>query len=296
MNGYVPARVVMALIGQSEKRYMFYREAAMKMEAGFGELALVFEGESIDPMVRESLQNLFGLGDYGKQRIENEMKYEMHLQGELKRFLMGRPPTISPHLQGGGAQMQMRSPPQLMQGAPPQGYRAPQGYPQQGYGSQQPPPGYPSGREMFGPPPGPQQMLPPQHPQQSQQSQQPQPITSPQQMYMPEIPPGQLDLRDPKQAAAAVLRAERMPLGPASAQPQQPPQTGPAFVPPGAYGVPPAQAAYGVPQSAYVAPPSQVPVMAGAPETATQIMQQPAVPAVNVPAPQPNGATKNATS
>jgi hypothetical protein len=273
-NNYVPARVVMALIGQSEKRYMFYREAAMKMEAGFGELAIVFEDEPIDPMVQKSLQNLFGLGDYGKQRIDSEMKYEMHLQGELKRFLMGRPPT----------QMQMR-PPQLTQGAPP-GYGLPQGYPQQGYA---PPQGYPPGREMFGPPPGPQQMLPPQQPQQPQQ---PQPIPQ----YMPEIPPGQLDLRDPKQAAAAVLRAERMPLGPASAQPQQPQQMGPGYVPPGAYGVPPPQAAYGVPQNAYVPPPSQVPVVAGAPETATQIMAQPAVPAVNVPAAQPNGATKNATS
>jgi hypothetical protein len=263
----------MALIGQSEKRYMFYREAAMKMEAGFGELALVFEDEPLDPMVQKSLQNLFGLGDFGKQRIENEMKYEMHLQGELKRFLMGRPPTISPHIRD-GVQMQMR-PPQLTQGAPPQGY-APQGYPQQqGYA---PPQGYAPGREMFGPPPGPQQQLP------QQMSQQ----------YMPEIPPGQLDLRDPKQAAAAVLRAQPMPLGPGSTQPQQ----AGAFVPPGSYGVPPPQVPYGVPQNAYVPPPSQAPVIAGAPETATQIMQQtqPAVPAVNVPAAQPNGATKNATS
>jgi len=271
MNGYVPARVIMALIGQSEKRYMFYREAAMKMEAGFGELALVFEDEPLDPMVQKSLQNLFGLGDYGKQGIENKMKYEIHLQGELKRFLMGRPPSISPLVRDGA---QMRPPPQLMQGAPPQGY-APQGYPQHPQAQ-----GYAPGREMFGPPPGPQQQLsmPQQMPQQ----------------YMPEIPPGQLDLRDPKQAAAAVLRAQPMPLGPGSTQPAMQ-QGGPQqmYVPPGAYGVPPAQGTYGVPPSAYVPPQSQVPVVAGAAETATQIMQQSqpqSQPAVNVPV-QPNGVS-----
>ncbi len=269
MNAYAPARLLMALIGQSEKRYMFHQDALMKLDAGLGDLALIFEDQQIDPAMEQHLAILFAKGEAGKQRLEDEMKGELDWQDELKRFLMGRGPRAP-----------MRRRPQLAQGAPPQGY-VPQGYPQQGYGPQQPPPGYQPGREMFGPAPG-----------QQQQPQQPQPIP---QQYMPEIPPGQLDLRDPKQAAAAVLRAQPMPLGPANGQPQQPQQTG-AYVPPGAYGVPPPQGAYGVPQNAYVPPPSQVPVVAGAPETATQIMAQPAVPAVNVPAAQPNGATKNATS
>lgn len=255
MNAYMPARVLMALIGQSEKRYMFLREAAMKMDAGFGELEMVFEGEPLDPTVREWLDNLAALGDLGKQDLEYKMKYELHLQGELKRFLMGRPPSALVR--------RPPVPPQLVQNGPP-----PQQMPQQ-----------------MGPQQMPQQQMPPQ-----QTAQQGFP-----QMQMPEIPPGgQYDLRDPKQAAAALLRAQSMPLGPGSTQPQQ----GAAFVPPGAYGVPQAQAAYGVSPGAYVPPQSQVPVMQGVPETATQVMQQslPQQPVVSVPAPQPNGVTKNATS
>jgi hypothetical protein len=260
----------MGLIGQSEKRYMFLREAAMKMEAGFGDLALLFEGSDLDPTAREWLENLLGFGNLGKQDLESRMKYELALQGELKRFMMGRPPS-----------MFVRRP-QQPYGQPPHlvGYRSP---PPGGEAQtqQQPPPGY-----------GQQQQVP-QQPQQPQQA--PQQPQQPQSLY-PEIPPGQLDLRDPKQAAAAVLRAQPMPLGPLSSQPSQPgQQPQQAYVPPGAYGVPPAQGAYGVPPGTYPQPPSQVPVVQAAPETATQVMAQ-SQPAVNVPAQPQNGVAKSATS
>jgi hypothetical protein len=48
---------------------------------------------------------------------------------------------------------------------------------------------------------------------------------------MPEIPPGQLDLRDPRQAAAALLRAEPLPLNPL-AQGQQPQYAQVPYAPP----------------------------------------------------------------
>jgi hypothetical protein len=270
MSAYAPPRILMGLIGQSEKRYMFLREAAMKLDAGFGDLGIVFEGQPLDPIVQQGLENLFALADIGKQQLENEMKFELHLQGELKRFLMGRPPSALVR--------RPAQPPQLSQGSPP-------GSPY--YAQQMPPPGY-----------GPQQ-------QQQQMPQQPIPQQIPPEMMAP--PTGPIDYRDPKQAAAALLRAQPMPLhptaGPGGMQPQQglPQQM---YVPPGAYGVPQPQAAYGVPPGAYAPPLSQVPVVAGAPETATQIMEQSRPQpqpqqAMNVPAPVPqasNGTTKNATS
>lgn len=256
-GAYAPPRILMGLIGQSEKRYMFLREAAMKLDAGFGDLGMVFEDEPLDPMMREDLQEIFGLGNYGKQQLESLMKYELHLQGALKRILMGRPLRRAPYSQG----------------APPS-YLGP----------------------YRGPDPSQQQMMPPPQQQMMQQQKPQQPSSQPQ--IPPEMmaaPQGPVDYRDPKQAAAALLRAQPMPLGPGSTQAQ----LGGAYVPPGAYGVAPPQVPYGVPPGAYVAPPSQVPVVQAAPETATQVMQQSqpaAVPAVNVPAAQPNGATKNATS
>jgi len=250
-GAYAPPRILMGLIGQSEKRYMFLREAAMKLEAGFGDLGMVFEGEPLDPMVEQGLEEIFRLGNFGKQHLESQMKYELHLQGELKRFLMGRPPRR----------------PQYPQGSPPHlgPYRGPESQQQ-----------------------APQQQMPPQQ----MQSQAPQ--IPPEMMAAPQ---GPIDYRDPKQAAAALLRAQPMPLGPAGGGLQQPQQGG-VYVPPGAYGVAPAQVPYGVPPGAYVPAPSQVPVVQAAPETATQVMQQsqPAVPGVNVPPAQPNGAAKNATS
>lgn len=247
MGTYAPARLLMALIGQSEKRYMFHQEALMKLDAGLGDLALAFEGQQLDPAVGQHLGILFAKGEAGKLRLENEMKGELDWQDELKRFLMGRGPRTS-----------MRRPPQLTQGGPP-GY--PQ-HPQQQYPVQQP--GYP------------QQAGYPQHPQQSSQSggypqQYAQPQQPPREPVPPEMmaaPQGPIDYRDPKQAAAALLRAQPMPLGPMSSQPNQP-QQGPGYVPPGAYGVAPGQAAYGIPPGQYVPPPSQVPVVQGLPETAT---------------------------
>lgn len=293
VSAYTPARVLMALIGQSEKRYMFLREAIMKLDAGFGQLEMEsqnlfiafaeYEPDAVGPL-RESLGAVHARENVVKMDLERLMHDEMVLQGELKRFLKGQPPTIAPS--------QMRPPPQLGQGGPPQGYGP--GYTREGYV----PPGYSQGPQQ-GYPQQQQQMMPQQGPQQG-----------PQQPSQPQIPPemmaapqGPIDYRDPKQAAAALLRAQPMPLGPGSTQPAMQ-QGGGVFVPPGAYGVTPAQVPYGVPPGAYVPPPSQVPVMQGAPETATQVMQQsqpqPAAPAVNVPAPQSNGAAgggaKNATS
>lgn len=48
---------------------------------------------------------------------------------------------------------------------------------------------------------------------------------------MPEIPPGQLDLRDPRQAAAALLRAAPLPLNPMT-QSQQPQYAQPPYAQP----------------------------------------------------------------
>lgn len=277
VSAYTPARVLMALIGQSEKRYMFLREAVMKLDAGFGQLEMEsqnlfiafaeYEPDAIGPL-RESLGAVHARENVVKMDLERLMHDEMILQGELKRFLKGQPPTIAPS--------QMRPPPQLSQGAPPQGYGP--GYTREGYV----PPGYPQHGPQQGYPQ--QQMLPQQGPQQS--SQQPQ-------QQIPPMPEGPIDYRDPKQAAAALLRAQPMPLGPGSTQPQQ----GGAYVPPGAYGVAPPQVPYGVPPGAYIPPPSQVPVVQGVPETGAQVMQQSQPqPAVNAPAPQPNGVAKNATS
>ena len=231
-------RILMGLIGQSEKRYMFLREAAMKMEAGFGDLDLVFERE-FDPGSREGKENLDAFGFFGKQDLENRMKYELALQSELKRFMMGLPPNIvmrRPAYQG--------QPQQL----PPGAQNAQQAPQQQVYGGGQ---AGPPGAERQG----------------QQQAAQQMPAA-----MMPEIPVGQLDLRDPKQAAAALLRAQPMPLGPAPMTNQ--PQQGGAYVPPAAYGVPQQQIPYGVPQNAYVPPTSQAPVVQAQPDTATAVMQQ----------------------
>lgn len=292
MNAYAPARLVMALIGQSERRYRFHQEAVMKLDAGLGDLALAFEGQQLDPAIGQHLGILFAKGEAGKLRLENEMKGELDWQDELKRFLMGRGPRTS-----------MRRPPQLTQGAPP-------GYQPQ-YPAQQP--GYP---QQAGYPQHPQQ--PPQsggYPQQYAQPQQP-----PREPVPPEMmaaPQGPIDYRDPKQAAAALLRAQPMPLGPMSNQPNQP-QQGPGYVPPGAYGMAPGQAAYGIPPGQYVPPPSQVPVVQGSPETATlghavsgpgpleqsrqgQVIQQtqsqqPTASVIAAAQAQSNGAAKNAAS
>jgi hypothetical protein len=275
MGAYAPPRLLMALIGQSERRYMFQQEALMKLDAGLGDLALAFEGEQLPPAMGEHLAILFAKGEAKKQNLENIMKGELDWQDELKRFLMGRGPRAP----------MRRPPPQLGPGYPQQQYpQQPGQYPQQ--------PGYPQqgsypqpGGGAYGPGPAEQQR--------GGQYAQPQ-----QQQPLPEMPQGPVDYRDPKQAAAALLRAQPMPLGPMSNQPNQPmqqPQQGGAYVPPYVPGAAPAQAAYGVPPGAYVPPPSQAPVVQAAPETATQVMQQSQPqPAVNVSA--PNGATKNATS
>jgi hypothetical protein len=266
MSAYAPPRILMGLIGQSEKRYMSQQEALMKLDAGLGDLDIAFEGEQLPSAMSEHLRILFAKGSTKKQKLEELMKDELDWQDELKRFLMGRGPRAP-----------MRRPPQLVQGGSP-------GYPQ--YLPQQQ--GYP---QQY-----PQQYVQPQQ----AQLQQPQP-QQPQQILPETVPQGPIDYRDPKQAAAALLRAQPMPLGPLSNQPnqsmQQPFQGG-AYVPPYMPGVPPAQAAYGVPPGAYVSPPSQVPVVAGGAETATQVMQQsqPQQPVVNVPTLQPNGVSKNATS
>ena len=77
-----------------------------------------------------------------------------------------------------------------------------------------------------------------QQPPQAQQGQQAPQAPQQNPAMMPNIPPGQLDMRDPRHAAAALLRAEQMPLSPTlqgaqpgSYGPMQPPMQAPMPVP-----------------------------------------------------------------
>lgn len=212
-GAYAPAKVLMALIGQSQKRYMFYREAAMKQDAGFGQLEMDVQNMSIalaqqDPasieMLQSSLEAALHAAAMNKQNLDQQMQIEMFLQGALKRWLTGQPPIALP-LRGS--------------------QRDPRGYAQQPYGMRQLPLGQPQIQN--------QQQWPSrdQSGELQQQGYMPyaqQPLTSPLQVSQePQIPPGPVDLTDPMQAAAFMLRAEAMPLGPgAGTTPGQPVSNG----------------------------------------------------------------------
>jgi len=239
---YAPVAVLMGLIKQSENRYVVYRDLAMKQDRGFGQLQIDAQNLSIalsphDPEAYDRIQMYLdaalGAAEHNKRLLEEAMQYEILLQGELKRWLSGQPPSqFAPQVnpagripyaqewtQGGGAPQQMQGQvPQQMQGqAPPQPPQPQPGQPSQGQPQQQPQPG-----------------------------QQPQYFKG---QYQQSFAPG--DLRDPKQAQEFLRRAEQMPIGNAMGQSPAPGQ--PVYQTPnqsGGYAQPP-----GVPVSMHYADP-----------------------------------------
>lgn len=257
---YGPAEVLMGLIRQSENRYATYRDLAMKQDAGFGQLQIDAQNMSIalshhDPealqQLEASLRAALAAAQMNKYLLDQACQAELFLQGELKRWLKGQPPS---------------------QGAPPPVFH-PQRMLPYGQGNGQ---GNGQGQHVFGPVPDgwypPQSQGYPQQPQGPAQGYPQQPQGYPQQPQGPLQNPAEVDLRDPAAAAAFMQRAQPMPLGPvAQGQPQVP-----NYVPQAQAYVPPAQAY--VPQSA-VAP-------AAAPGSPVE-----AAPAAPVAAPAPSNGT-----
>lgn len=246
---YGPAEVLMGLIRQSENRYATYRDLAMKQDAGFGQLQIDAQNMSIalshhDPealaQLEASLRAALAAAQMNKYLLDQACQAELFLQGELKRWLKGQPPS---------------------QGAPPPVFHPqrmlPYGQgpgPYQGSGQ-----GNGQGQHVFGPVPDgwypPQAQGYPQQPQGQAQGYPQQPQGYPQHPQGPAQNPAEIDLRDPAAAAAFLQRAQPMPVGPiAQGQPQAP-----------SY-VPPAQAY--VPQPAAPIPPAAVPEAAPAPAPA----------------------------
>jgi hypothetical protein len=232
---YAPAEVLMGLIRQSENRYATYRDLAMKQDAGFGQLQIDAQNMSIalshhDPeglqQLEASLRAALAAAQMNKYLLDQACAAELFLQGELKRWLKGQPPSqgapppvfhpqrMLPYGQGPGPYQGNGQGSHVFDGwyhpqiqghtQPPQGQA--QGYPQQ-------PQGYP--------PPQPQGPAP---------------------------NPAEVDLRDPAAAAAFLQRAQPMPLGPvAQGMPQVPapymPQPSPVAAPPPMAAPAPASAA-----------------------------------------------------
>ena len=232
-----------ALINQSQKRYAFYADALMKLKAGFGQLQAEAQNAAMALSQRDPT---------GHQQFQMSLGAVMRAAEESKRELERQ------------MQAELRLQNELerwLAGQPPSDFNGQQRGPLEPMQAQ----GWTQQSQ------GPQQGWPQQQPQYPQGQQAP---------LAPEGPP---DLRDPRQAAAALLRAEPMPLGPVGAggpQQQQPmpgyyPQQGPAYVPPGSYASPPA--------GTYGAPPQQFPV----PTVAPVAMQYADPAAPNMPAVPP---------
>lgn len=225
---YAPANVLMGLIKQSENRYLTYRDLAMKQDRGFGQLQIDAQNLSIalsphDPEAYDRIQAYLdaalGAGEHNKRLLEEAMQYEIMLQGELKRWLAGQPPSpLGPQVNPAGRLPYTQ---EWAQGQPPQ-----QGQ-QQSQQSQQPQP---------------------------QQPQQPQYFKGQTQQR---FAPG--DWRDPAQAAEVLRRAKEMPMGPGTQQavPGQPVYVTPNA--PGGFPPPPSgapvQVQYADPAAAQQAPP-----------------------------------------
>lgn len=99
---YAPAQVLLGLIKQSENRYLTYRDLAMKQDRGFGQLQIDAQNLSIalsprDPEAYDRIQAYLdaalSAGENNKRHLEEAMQYEIMLQGELKRWLVGQPPS-----------------------------------------------------------------------------------------------------------------------------------------------------------------------------------------------------------
>ena len=183
---YAPAEVLLGLIRQSENRYATYRDLLRRQDDGFGQLqidaqnlaiALAPQGPEATMRLGTSLDAALTAAATNKALLEQACLAELHLQGELKRWLTGQPPL----------------------GAPPSPW---------GREMYAPVPGGPSGWY------DPQAMQMPQMPQGASQGAgylpQGYPPTA-----QPGVPP-LVDLRDPKAAAEFMKRAEAMPqVGPA---------------------------------------------------------------------------------
>jgi hypothetical protein len=258
---YAPAEVLMGLIRQSENRYATYRDLAIKQDAGFGQLQIDAQNMSIalshhDPeglqQLEASLRAALAAAQMNKYLLDQACAAELFLQGELKRWLKGQPPS---------------------QGAPPPVFHPqrmlPYGQgPAYGQGNGQ-------GSHVFGPVPEgwypPQTQGFPQQPQGQAQGypQQPQGQVQgyPQQPQGPAQNPAEIDLRDPAAAAAFMQRAQPMPLGPvAQGQPQVP-----AYVPPAQAYVPqPASVTAPVPS----AEPAPAPASVAAPAASNGTVQK----------------------
>lgn len=260
-RGYsTPANVLMGLIRQSENRYLTYRSLLQKQDEGFGQLKIDAQNLSValarDPqalaMLEDRMRAALNAAEINKSRLEASCDAELHLQGELKRWLMGQPPTgFSPGYPVGPG------------GSFRQPYALPPG---QGQGP---------GQHVFGPvpegwwPPAQGQMQGPQQPQQSQSPQQVQPPQPPPPQYRPDPSgaPPLVDLSDPKAAADFMKRAQQMPTG-----------TNPS--------IPAGQPVYNGGQPAYMGP-----TQPGQTQVPTQVQQTPPVnppqPSPNgVPAPK----------
>jgi hypothetical protein len=182
-----PGSIRASLIGQSQRRYAFMRDALSKLEAGFSALEVeatnvIARAAQQNPTARNQLEISLAASRARQERVrrglDEVMQADVALQDELARWINGQPP--SDYAPSGVSQRQ-----QTPQYQHPVGYEARQQAPQYEHAQQQ---------------------------RQQQQQQQPLP------------PPGQVDMRDPVQAAGALLRAQPMPLGPQPVlnQPQYP--------------------------------------------------------------------------
>lgn len=196
---YAPAEVLLGLIRQSENRYATYRELLRRQDDGFGQLqidaqnlaiALAPHGPDATLRLGASLDAALSAAATNKMLLEQACYAELHLQGELKRWLTGQPPA-GPAPSPWGREMYGPVPGAGGWYADPQAPQAPQmgqgGYFPQGQQDPQPE-GYPA-----------------QQPMQPQQ---------------PSVPP-LVDLRDPKAAAEFMKRAQAMPQQMQQPMPQQ---------------------------------------------------------------------------
>lgn len=100
-NPFAPANVVMALVRQSELRYSSYGEFITKQDQGFRQLQMDCQTMAItiqsDPAslnrLGMSLQAALRTAAMNRMHLEQQMQVELFLQGELKRWLVGQPPT-----------------------------------------------------------------------------------------------------------------------------------------------------------------------------------------------------------
>jgi len=212
------------LVQQSQNRSAFVRDAITKLDAGFSALDV----EAANVVARLAQQN-----PVAHRQLEMSLSATRAVQQRVRQVLLELASADSA-LTGELSRWIAGQPPSTY--VPQQAQaQAPQ-YPQQPWPQQQA-----GGAPQGG---GAQQ--------------------APNPALMPNIPPGQLDMRDPMQAAAAMLRAEQMPLGPQPMMQQQmmPPQYAqPQYAQPGIAVPPGAGAGAGVPQyNGQPLPQPQVPV------------------------------------